>query len=64
MNDPTYVAVTPNSISLTWSPINLESDTGGDDVIFYNVKWEAITGNFQVITDYSTNTTILTSFTH
>jgi hypothetical protein len=64
MNNPTLVAVTPNSISLTWSPISLTSDTGGDDVIFYHLKWEETTGNYQVLTNYPTSTTIITSFTH
>jgi hypothetical protein len=64
MNNPTLVGVTPNSISLSWTPISLATDTGGDDVIFYHLKWEATTGNFQVLTNYPTSTTILTSFTH
>ena len=64
MNNPTLVGVTPNSISLSWTPISLATDTGGDDVIFYHLKWEATPGNFQVLTNYPTSTTILTSFTH
>jgi len=64
MNNPTSVSVTPNSISLTWSPISLAADTGSDDVIFYHLKWESTPGTFTVLTNYPTSTTILTSFTH
>ena len=59
MNNPTLVGVTPNSISLTWSPISLASDTGGDDVIFYHLKWKGTP-----LTNYPTDTMILTAFTH
>jgi hypothetical protein len=65
MNNPTLVGVTPNSFSLTWSPISLPADTGRDDVIYYHVKWLPTGGTtYQVLTNYPTSTTILTSYTH
>jgi hypothetical protein len=64
MNNPTLVGVTPNSVSLTWSPISLPADTGRDNVIYYHVKWQPTGGTYQVLTNFPTSTTILTSYTH
>ncbi len=64
MNNPVLVEVTPNSVSLIWSPISLPADTGGDDVIYYHVKWQPTGGSYQVLTNYPSSTMILTSYTH
>ena len=64
MNSPTVVAVDPSSISLTWTPISVAADTGGDDVIYYHVKWQASPGVYTALTNYPTTTTLLTSYTH
>jgi hypothetical protein len=42
MNPPDVVPdtdITPTSIKLTWSGISVDSDTGRDSAIFYELSW-------------------------
>jgi hypothetical protein len=64
MNNPTRHSVTPNSIKIQWSTISLDADTGRDSVVFYHVKWEQSTGSWVTLTNWPTQNTIETEFTH
>ncbi len=42
MNTPNVVPladITPNSIKVTWNPIEAIEQTGGDPVIYYQLQW-------------------------
>jgi hypothetical protein len=39
MNTPTNSTVDYNSISLSWSPISSDADTGSDPVVYYYVDF-------------------------
>lgn len=40
MNNPTRNSVSPNEISIDWTGISADVDTGRDSVVYYHVKWE------------------------
>jgi|Laugresu1bdmlbsd_1035121.scaffolds.fasta_scaffold95446_1 hypothetical protein len=40
MSTVTVESVDPASIKFTWTDVILESETGRDPVIFYNVYWD------------------------
>lgn len=64
MNSPTINSVNPKDITIEWTGISAEVDTGRDSVIFYHVKWEQTTNVWTTLTTWPTTTTMLTKFTH
>ncbi len=50
MSTPTVTAVTPNSVSLSWTEITLPAQTGRDDVFYYHVKWQETATSWSYIT--------------
>jgi hypothetical protein len=64
MNSPTRHSVSPKEITIEWTGISADVDTGRDTVIFYHVKWEETTNVWTTLTNWPVTTTMLTKFTH
>ena len=64
MNSPTRNSVSPTEITIDWTEISADVDTGRDPIVYYHVKWEQTPNVWTTLTNWPSSTTILTKFTH
>ena len=64
MNSPTRNSVSPTEITINWTEISADVDTGRDPIVYYHVKWEQTPNVWTTLTNWPSSTTILTKFTH